>query len=135
LANNQHADWRLAALHDYIKLPNGTTWSAPGITIEEAEINAARIVACVNACSGIPNEALEAGVIEELAEAGKAFTHMEEAYELWRTDEDDQFWALAKAEGYECDGIGHEYLEDMRANAITMAQTALAKLQQVEVTP
>lgn len=30
----------------------------------EAEANAKRIVACVNACAGITNEALEAGVVK-----------------------------------------------------------------------
>jgi len=35
----------------------------------EAEANARRIVACVNACEGIPTEALEAGVVRELVEA------------------------------------------------------------------
>ena len=34
----------------------------------EAAANAQRIVACVNACSGITNEALEAGYIKHLVE-------------------------------------------------------------------
>jgi len=32
-------------------------------------VNAQRIVACVNACDGIPTEALEAGVVREMVEA------------------------------------------------------------------
>lgn len=35
----------------------------------EARANARRIVACVTACTGIPTEALETGVIGEMAEA------------------------------------------------------------------
>src|SRR5690606_13994870 len=35
-------------------------------------LNAQRIVACVNACEGIPTEALEAGVVRELVEALEA---------------------------------------------------------------
>lgn len=36
--------------------------------IAEGEANARRIVACVNACAGITNEALEAGYIKHLVE-------------------------------------------------------------------
>ncbi len=32
---------------------------------EEQEANAHRIVACINACAGIPTEALETGVVQE----------------------------------------------------------------------
>ena len=38
-----------------------------GVAISEP--NARRIVACVNACDGIPTEALEAGVVRKLIEA------------------------------------------------------------------
>lgn len=34
---------------------------------DQADANAARIVACVNACAGIPTEELEAGCVERLA--------------------------------------------------------------------
>lgn len=37
--------------------------------IAEDEANARRIVACVNACEGIPTEALESGAVRELLEA------------------------------------------------------------------
>jgi hypothetical protein len=36
------------------------------INAEMGDANAARIVACVNACAGISNEALESGVVAEL---------------------------------------------------------------------
>jgi hypothetical protein len=38
---------------------------------KQAEANADRIVACVNACAGITNEALEAGFIQECVDWGK----------------------------------------------------------------
>ena len=37
--------------------------------VDENKANAARIVACVNACAGISNEALESGLIGELVVA------------------------------------------------------------------
>src|SRR4051812_32479621 len=37
-------------------------------TLPEAEANARRIVGAVNACEGIPTEALESGVIKQLAD-------------------------------------------------------------------
>jgi hypothetical protein len=47
--------------------PVHTGWVAPSHEgIAEGRANAARIVACVNACRGIPTEALEAGVIQDL---------------------------------------------------------------------
>ena len=48
-----------------------TCWLCVGSTGKEMEANAARIVACVNACDGISNEALDAGVIAELVQALK----------------------------------------------------------------
>jgi hypothetical protein len=40
----------------------------PSSLMLEAEANAARIVACVNACEGISNEALEAGAVSKAAD-------------------------------------------------------------------
>ena len=37
----------------------------------EAKANAARIVACVNACDGIDNAALDAGAVAELVQAAR----------------------------------------------------------------
>ena len=37
-----------------------------GVRAVGAEANARRIVACINACAGIPTEALEAGVVADL---------------------------------------------------------------------
>ncbi len=41
------------------------------ITKEERDANARRIVACVNACEGLTNKALEGGAIKELAKTLK----------------------------------------------------------------
>jgi len=41
-------------------------------TLPNAESNARRIVACVNALSGISTEAIEAGGVQELVEAARA---------------------------------------------------------------
>lgn len=48
------------------------TWTYYGgylIAESITDANARRIVACVNACAGIPSEALEAGAIREMREA------------------------------------------------------------------
>lgn len=47
-----------------------------GVAISEP--NARRIVACVNACEGIPTEALESGVVREVVEALEALVGEEE---------------------------------------------------------
>lgn len=44
----------------------------------EQEANAERIVACVNALDGISNEALEAGVVEEMVNVFKTINKKEE---------------------------------------------------------
>ncbi len=61
----------------------------------ESEANAARIVACVNACAGISNEALADGIaatrpnadglVEALADARQALK-MQEGAELWNAN-------------------------------------------------
>ena len=38
-------------------------------SVDKREANARRIVACVNACAGIPTEAIEAGVVDALRKA------------------------------------------------------------------
>lgn len=51
-----------------------TEWSPaspPRTTPVEANANARRIVACVNALAGIPIEAIESGVVAELVEAAR----------------------------------------------------------------
>ena len=51
--------------------------------------NARRIVACVNACEGIPTEALEAGVIRDLIDAATRYLRV-----MTRdTDDDPNCWA------------------------------------------
>lgn len=62
----------------------------------EAEANMRRIVACVNACAGIPTEALETGVVWEMVEALEVLVgkiEWEIGEEKWGRDPD----ALAKA--------------------------------------
>lgn len=44
------------------------TWGRE-VAHEERDANVERVVACVNACEGIPTEALDAGVVRELVEA------------------------------------------------------------------
>ena len=53
----------------------------------EQEANAHRIVASVNACAGIPTEALEAGVIAELVEALEAAVPEIDVMAGWVHDE------------------------------------------------
>jgi hypothetical protein len=50
---------------------------------EEAEANARRIVACVNACNGVPTASLENGVVLDLIAASTAFNFYDSA------DDDD----------------------------------------------
>jgi len=71
-----------------------------------------RIVACVNACEGIPTEALESGVVRELIEAATRYL----AATMRESDDDPNCWAeeefakdrlrevLAKVWGVRCDG-------------------------------
>jgi hypothetical protein len=47
---------------------NGGLWRSD----PERKANASRIVACVNACEGLDNSALNAGVIQKLIEAARA---------------------------------------------------------------
>jgi hypothetical protein len=63
-----------------------------GITAEQ-RANARRIVAAVNACEGIPTEALELGIVADLLAALEAilpFAENEETslHECWRRDRD-----------------------------------------------
>ena len=65
--NGQDRNCLDCASDDAIVYQNGHKSSPDGyryLTAEQ-EANAKRIVACVNACAGITNEALEAGIIEE----------------------------------------------------------------------
>jgi len=48
-----------------------------------------RIVACVNACDGIPTEALESGVVLELIEAATRYL----AATMRESDDDPNCWA------------------------------------------
>jgi len=48
-----------------------------------------RIVACVNACDGIPTEALESGVVRELIEAATRYL----AATMRESDDDPNCWA------------------------------------------
>src|ERR1700687_3987469 len=52
----------------------------------EREANARRIVAAVNACEGIPTEALEQGVVRELLEALKAIATAAESNASYQED-------------------------------------------------
>lgn len=55
-------------------------------------VNAQRIFACVNACEGIPTEALEAGVIRDLIDAATRYLQV-----MTRdTDDDPNCWAEAE---------------------------------------
>mgnify|MGYP006331388693 CR=1 FL=1 len=78
------------------------------ISYREAEGNARRAAACVNALAGIPIEAIESGVVAELVAALK----------LWR-DYDD------------CDEADFGSISPMLAyaNAISSTRDALAKLE------
>ena len=51
--------------------------------------DARRIVACVNACEGIPTEALESGVVRELIEAATRYL----AATTRESDDDPNCWA------------------------------------------
>ena len=48
-----------------------------------------RIVACVNACDGIPTEALESGVVRELIEAATRYLEVM----MRESDDDPNCWA------------------------------------------
>lgn len=50
--------------------------------------DARRIVACVNACDGIPTEALEAGVVRELIKAATRYL----AATMRESDDDPDCW-------------------------------------------
>jgi len=68
-------------------------------------IRGSRIAACVNACEGIPTEALESGVVRELIEAAE--------------------WAL-----FALENCGPErLLDDFEVEAIERLQTVLAKVR------
>jgi hypothetical protein len=61
--NHTKEPWEVIAVDDMYEIHSKTAghevvWSIDSIA------NAQRIVACVNACEGITNEALEAGVIQ-----------------------------------------------------------------------
>ena len=47
-------------------------------SVDKREANARRIVACVNACAGIPTEAIEAGVVGELVRACKLYRKLDD---------------------------------------------------------
>ena len=47
-------------------------------TFQDNQTNARRIVACVNACAGIPTEALEAGVVGEMQRSLKRIADMKD---------------------------------------------------------
>lgn len=51
-------------------------------------LNARRIVACVNACDGIPTEALESGVVRELIKAATRYL----AATMRESDDDPNCW-------------------------------------------
>lgn len=53
-------------------------------SIAQREANARRIVACVNACAGIPTEALESGAIASLMAAAKYATRPQDVALLAR---------------------------------------------------
>jgi hypothetical protein len=55
---------------------------------EIQEASARRIVACVNACEGIPTEALEDGVVRELIEALQAIKRIDGRTALTMEDAD-----------------------------------------------
>jgi len=52
---------------------------------EIARANAARIVACVNACAGIPTEQLEAGCVERLVRAARQIHMYGKSKEAWES--------------------------------------------------
>ena len=54
----------------------------------EQEANAKRIVACVNACAGITNEALEAGVVEWGVNMANDIT----SGDIWKDGEKVKIW-------------------------------------------
>lgn len=70
----QNPEWENA---DYrISNKENDNWAAFGQIAYANEANAKRIVACVNACAGITNEALEAGVVHS------ALINFEESLDL-----------------------------------------------------
>lgn len=69
------------------------------------------------------------GLWEELVAALEACKHMEEVYEMWRTDDDEGFANAQIADGYYADGIGHEYLEGLRDKAMSLTNAVLSRIQ------
>jgi len=62
----------------------------------------------------------------ELIAALEACQHVEEVYEMWRTDDDEGFTNAQIVDGYDEDGVGHEYLEGLRDEAISLTHAALS---------
>ena len=59
-------------------------WANFGQIAYASELNAKRIIACVNACAGITNEALEAGVVKGCIEiVGNEANKTKETPDMW----------------------------------------------------
>ena len=58
----------------------------------ERRVELRRVVACVNACEGIPTEALEANVVRELIYAATRYL----AVTMRESDDDPNCWAEAE---------------------------------------
>src|SRR5690606_14341962 len=61
----------------------------------ERRVELRRVVACVNACEGIPTEALEANVVRELIYAATRYL----AVTMRESDDDPNSWAEAEVAG------------------------------------
>ena len=61
--------------------------------------NARRIVACVNACAGIPTEALEAGALAQALDAAAAVLRAPAEGRRWMRPEVDAIYSTLRALG------------------------------------
>ena len=75
----QNKKWRNAKYR--ISNKKNDEWGSFGQIAYVSESNAKRIVACVNACEGITNEALEAGVVHS------ALINFEESLDLQKGEQ------------------------------------------------
>jgi len=109
----------VAVLDDYDKKLRIPHWAdsplaSRDISEEEQEATARRIVACVNACAGIPTEALDAGVLHDIGD------ELQQRDELLATLKEINAIALHETMSFE---EGNDRIAEISTQAITKVES------------